>query len=60
MSAVGFRSGQKFRFPKPYDHIECWFEDIRYENGIPIIGYRDAYDEYAEMRGYDLVELTHA
>ena len=56
---VAFRPGQKIKFPPPNDHITAYFEAIRYEDATPIVGFRNADQEYCEIRGYDLSDLTH-
>jgi len=59
-TASAFRPGQKIKFPFPFNHIDAYFESIRFENGEPIIGYRDENGEYSEMVGLDLSEISHA
>ena len=48
-TASAFRPGQKIKFPFPFNHIDAYFESIRFENG-----------EYSEMVGLDLSEISHA
>ena len=59
MSAIAFKPGQKIKFPPPFDEIIAYFQSIRYETGTPIIGYLDENDEYAEMKGFDLLDCSH-
>ena len=59
-SAVAFTTGQKFKFPYPLDYIDAWFHSFRYEDGRSVVGYMDSENQYKEMWGYDLFDLTHA
>ena len=59
MSAVGFRPGQRIKFPYPFDNLIAYLVSVRYENRIPIIGYRDGNGSYGEIRNIDLLDCTH-
>jgi hypothetical protein len=59
MSAIGFRPGQRIKFPYPFDNLIAYLVSVRYENRIPIIGYRDGNGGYGEIRNIDLLDCTH-